>query len=328
MKALVTGATGFIGSQVVDYLLERGYQVRCTIRKSSNTRWLENKPVELIEASLSDLNALEKAVSGVDYIFHIAGVTAASNYDTFLKANRDGTSNLLKAVENAAPNLKRFLHCSSLTVSGPAESLDNPITEEMPLKPITSYGKSKKAGEDEVQKYMNKFPITIVRPHAVYGPRDEDILDIFKTVNSGIGTLIGFTPKYVSLVHSYDLARGIIDAAESDKTIGEAYNLSSEKPYTWQEIMPEMKKALGKSFYIPLKIPHFLVLSIAGLSGFVGKFMKNPPVFNYDKGVDFIQPYWISSVAKAKRDFGYSQQISLEQGMKITADWYKQQGWL
>ncbi len=95
-----------------------------------------------------------------------------------------------------------------------------------------------------------------------------------------------------------------------------------------EEIMPEMKKALGKSFYIPLKIPHCLVLSIAGLSGFVGKFMKNPPVFNYDKGVDFIQPYWISSVARAKRDFGYSQQISLEQGMKISADWYKQQGWL
>ncbi len=328
MKALVTGATGFIGSQVVDYLLERGYEVRCTIRKTSNTRWLVNKGIELVEASLSDFEALKSAVSGVDYVFHIAGLTAAKDYETFLKDKRDGTANLLRAVEIAAPNLNGFLHCSSLTVSGPAESLDKPITEDMPLRPITSYGKSKKAGEEEVNKYMKKFPITIVRPHAVYGPRDEDILDIFKTVNSGLGTLIGFSPKYVSIVHSYDLARGIIDAAESDKTIGEAYNLSSEHPYTWEEIMPEMKKALGKSFYIPLKIPHFLVLSIAGLSGFVGKLMKNPPVFNYEKGVDFIQKYWISSVAKAKRDFGYEQKISLEDGMKLTADWYRKQGWL
>jgi nucleoside-diphosphate-sugar epimerase len=329
MKALVTGATGFIGSQIVDYLLERGYEVRCTIRKSSNLRWLKDKPIELVEASLNDKEALKKAVQGVDYIFHIAGVTAAKNYDVFLKANRDGTRNLLEAVaESEHSNLKRFLHCSSLTVSGPAESLDKPSSEDMPCKPITSYGKSKKAGEDEVRKFIDKFPITIVRPPAVYGPRDEDILDVFKTVKAGLGTMIGFSPKYVSLIHSYDLARGIIEAAESDNTIGKTYNVSSEEFYTWNQIMPIMKKALGVKFYIGLKIPHFLVLTIAGISGFIGKFMENPPVFNYEKGIDFIQSYWIGSVEAAKRDFGYRQKVSIEEGMKITADWYKEHNWL
>ncbi len=328
MKALVTGASGFIGSQIVDYLLERGYEVSCTIRKTSNLRWLEGKPVKLIEAGLSDILALKQAVSGVDYVYHIAGLTAAKDYDTFLKANRDGTLNLLKAIEEVNPNLKRYLHCSSQTVCGPAESLNKPTTEDMPLKPITSYGKSKKAGEDEVVKFMDKFPITIVRPPAVYGPRDEDILGVFKAVNMGVGTLIGFSPKNISLIHSYDLARGIIEAAESDNTIGKAYFISSEKFYTWDQIMPIMKNALGKKFFIPIKIPHFLVLTIAGVSGFVGKFMKNPPVLNYEKGIDFIQENWICSVDRAKQDFAYSQQVSIEEGMKLTADWYKEHKWL
>lgn len=332
MKALVTGATGFIGSQVVDYLLERGYEVVCTVRKTSKTRWLDGKPVELVEASLSDIEALKKAILGggkpVDYVFHIAGLTAAKNDDIFMKVNRDGVKNMLRAIDESGVKLKRYLHCSSLTVSGPAKSLEEPITEDMPYNPITGYGRSKKAGEDEVRKYMNKFPVTIVRPHAVYGPRDEDIYGIFKAMKMGLGTMIGCKPKYVSLVHSFDLARGIIDAAESPNTIGEAYNLASEHPYTWDEVMPAMKAALHKKIYVPVHIPHFLVLSLAWISGEAAKLAPKPWVFNYDKGIDFIQKYWIASSEKAKRDFGYKQTISLEEGMKITADWYKEHKWL
>ncbi len=328
MKALVTGATGFIGSQTVDFLLEKGYDVRCTIRKTSNLRWLENKPLDLIEASLSNTEQLIKAVDGVDYIFHIAGRTAASNENQFIEANCNGTENLLKAVDKVQPTLKRFIFCSSLTVSGPAKSLDKPITEDMELNPVTAYGRSKKAAESIVCNYMSKIPITIVRPHAVYGPRDEDIFGIFKAVKMGLGTMIGFDKKYVSLVHSYDLCRGIIDAAESEKTIGEAYNLSSKRPYTWDEVLPAMSKALKAKFYFGIKIPHSVVLSAAYCTELVGKLMKNPPVFNYDKGKDFIQKFWISSIAKANRDFGYEQRISLEEGMEITANWYKKMKWL
>ena len=198
----------------------------------------------------------------------------------------------------------------------------------MPYHPISGYGRSKKAGEDVVHKYMNKFPITIIRPHAVYGPRDEDILGMFQCVKYGIGPTIGFSPKYVSLIHSYDLARGIIDAAESPVTIGETYNLASEHPYSWEDIMPAMHRAVANKIYIPLKIPHFLVLSIAWLSGTLSKAVGKPSIFNYEKGLDFIQKYWIASVEKAKRDFGFSQQISLEDGMKLTADWYKEHKWI
>lgn len=328
MKALVTGATGFIGSHLTDLLLSRGFEVKCTVRKTSNLRWLEGKPVELIEASLNDFEALKKAVQGVDYIFHVAGLTAAKDYAAFLKANRDGTSNLIKATYEVNPRIKRFIYVSSQTVCGPAQSLEKPTDEYDECQPLTSYAKSKREAEKLVLTYMEKLPITIIRPPAVYGPRDEDIFGVFKTVNSGLGTMVGLKPKYLSLIHSTDLVRGIADAAVSENTNGKIYFVSSEQFYNWPQLIKIIKNSLGKSLVINLKIPHFLVLSIAGISGFIGKFQKNPPIFNYEKGIDFIQKYWICSIDRAKQDFNYRQVVSVEEGMASTAKWYKDNNWL
>lgn len=328
VKALVTGATGFIGSHVADKLLAKGIEVRCIARKTSNLRWLKDKPIEIIEASLTDPQSLLKAVEDVDYIYHIGGLTAAKDYDEFLKGNRDATKYLIEAASIHAPNLKRFLFVSSQTAVGPSPSFDKPIDENTVRNPITSYGKSKKEAEDEVMKFKGKIPFTIVRAPAVYGPRDTAIYDIFKAAKSGVGVLIGFKPKYVSLIHSDDLSRGIIQAAESENSIDQTYFISSEEFYTWNRVMPVIQKALGKSFMLKLKLPHFLILSLAGLSEFFGKFSSKPPVFNYEKGIDFIQNYWTCSTEKAKKDFGYKQEMTLEEGMQDTVNWYKQNGWL
>ena len=328
MRALVTGATGFIGSHLAELLLAKGYRVRCIYRKTSNLKWLKDKPFELIEATLSNPESLINVVKDVDYIFHSAGLVAAKNDEEFLKANRDGTKNLLEAAVNYAPKLKRFLLVSSQTAVGPSESLDNPVNENSPLHPITAYGRSKKAAEDEVQKYKDKFPITIVRPPAVYGPRDIGVYDIFKVVNKGLITLIGFQKKYISLINSWDLCDGIIMAAESDNTIGKAYFISSKRFYSWEEVMAIIKKELGKNHAFTLKIPHFLVLGIAGISEFFGKFSKKPPIFNFDKGRDFIQQYWTCSIENAEKDFAYSPKVSLEDGIRETIKWYKDNSWL
>ncbi len=327
MKALVTGATGFIGSHVADKLLAKGYDVRCIVRKSSNLRWLKDKPIELVEASLSDKESLKKAVKDIDIVFHVAGLTFAKNYDEFLKGNRDGTRNLIEAVSEVSPNVKRFLHVSSQTVAGPSKSLELPKTEEMDSTPITSYGKSKKAAEEEVLKYKGKIPFTIVRAPAVYGPRDTAIFDIFKIAKYGLGTMIGFDKKYVSLIHSDDLTRGMIEAAESNNTVNETYFVSSEEFYTWDRVLPVIGKAFGKGM-LKIKIPHAVVLTLAGISEFFGKFSSKPPVFNYEKGIDFIQTYWTCSVEKARKDFGYRQKLSLEEGIQDTVNWYKENKWL
>lgn len=328
MKILITGATGFVGSHIADQLIEKGHEVRCIARKTSNLRWLENKPLEIVEASLGDIHSLEKAVAGVDYIYHIAGLTFAKNYEEFLKGNRDGTRNIIEATLEVNPNIKRFVFMSSQTVAGPSESLEKPVTEELLPQPITSYGKSKKAAEDEVLKHKDKLPVTIVRAPAVYGPRDTAIHGIFQAAKYGFGVLIGFKPKYVSLIHSEDLARGTIMAAESEKAISQIYFISSDEFYTWDQIGKIIKNHMNKKFYIGLKLPHFLVLTVAGISEFLGKFSSKPPVFNYEKGIDFIQSYWTCSTEKARNDLGYQQLISIDYGIKQTIQWYKKHGWL
>jgi len=328
VKVLVTGATGFIGSHVADKLLAKGYDVRCIARKTSNLRWLDGKNFEIVEASLDNPESLIKAVEGVDYVYHVAGLTFARNYEEFLKGNRDATANLISVVEKHAPNIKRFLFVSSQTVVGPAKSLYEPVDETTPRNPITSYGRSKKESEDVVLSYKDKIPFTIVRAPAVYGPRDTAIYDIFRTVKMGLGTMVGFRDKYISLIHSEDLSRGIIEAAESEKTKDEIYFVSSEEFYTWKQLINIIAEKMNKKFVLKIRLPHFIVLTVAAISEFLGKFSDKPPVFNYEKGIDFIQDYWICSTEKAKRDFGYRQMMSIEDGMQNTIEWYKQNKWL
>jgi nucleoside-diphosphate-sugar epimerase len=328
MIAFVTGATGFVGSFVAEELLRRGYTVRCLTRATSSLQWLEGLPVERALGSLADEHSLVKAVEGADVVVHIAGLTAARSREEFFQGNQGGTKNLLNATLKAAPNLKRFLHLSSLTVSGPAQSLDRPILESDPCKPLTAYGESKKAAEDEVNNVKDKIPVTIVRAPAVYGQRDTAIFDYFKTVSRGLSALIGFDDKRLSLIHAEDLARGVVDAVESPTTVGETYFVADAPFYSWPQITEITARALDKKNVVTLRLPHAVVMGVAGVSEFFGKFSSKPPVFNYEKGLDFIQKYWIGSVAKAKRDFGYTSQFSLESGILKTIRWYQEQKWL
>jgi dihydroflavonol-4-reductase len=328
LEALITGATGFVGSHLADLLQSKGISCRCIFRNTSNLRWVAGRPYKLFEASLSDKSALAKAVEGVDYIFHVGGLIAARSQEEFLKANRDGTKNLLNVAFEYTPNLKRFLYVSSLTAAGPAKSLSHPVNEDMPCNPITAYGKSKAAAEIVVNEYSDKFPITIVRPPAIYGPRDPAMVPIFKSVKTGLGFLIGFKKKYLSLIHVEDLVRGIAEAAFSEKTINQTYYISSDEFYDWVTLMNTMKNAINKKNLKLLKAPEPFVMTAAYITEFFGRFMSSPPVFNLDKGRDFIQNYWICSTEKAKRDFGYTQQISIDAGMKNTFDWYIENKWI
>jgi dihydroflavonol-4-reductase len=328
MTAFITGATGFVGSFVAEELLRRGYTVRCLTRATSSLQWLEGLPVERVTGSLTDAASLEKAVEGVDVIVHIAGLTAARNREEFFQGNQLGTRNLIQAALKAAPNLKRFLHLSSLTVSGPALSMEQPTLESDECKPLTAYGASKKAAEDEVNSVKDKLPITIVRAPAVYGQRDTAIFDYFKAVSNGISALIGFDDKRLSLIHAEDLARGCVDALESPKTVGETYFIADDAFYSWTQITEITARALERKGVRTIRLPHAVVMGVAGVSELFGRFSSKPPVFNYEKGVDFVQRYWIGSTAKAKRDFGYVSKVGLEAGIFKTIQWYKEHKWL
>jgi len=324
--AVVTGGNGFVGSHLVDLLLTEGFKVKCIVRKTSNLRWLNGKDVEKYDCGLFDKEKLKDVLKNADYIYHVAGVVKSIKPEGYFKGNVETTKNLMEVAVEVAPNLKRFVVISSQTATGPSND-GIAVDEESECNPITTYGKSKLEEENLSKTFMDKLPITICRAPAVYGERDTEILIYFNTFNKGITTKIGFDEKKVSLIHVIDLVNGIYKSSISEKAKGETYFISSEKFYTWDEIGKVTSKVLNKK-PISIKFPHFLVFTIAAISQFISFLSNKPATLNIEKAKDITQKYWICDTSKAIKDFGYKQNISIEQGIKQTCDWYKEMKWI
>lgn len=324
--AVVTGANGFVGSHLVDLLLEKGYEVRCITRKSSNLKWLEGKKVEIYDCGLFDKEGLNKVLRDANYIFHVAGVVKSKTPEGYFRGNVETTRNLLDVSLNNLDSVKRFVVVSSQTVTGPSLA-GKPVTEETECRPITTYGKSKLEEEKVALTYADKIPITICRAPAVYGERDTEIFIYFNTFSKGLTTTIGFNKKILSLIHVTDLVNGIYLAAKSEKAAGQTYFVSSEKYYTWPEINTITSEVTEKKAII-IKVPHFLVYTIAAIAQFFAIFSKNAATLNLEKAKDITQQYWICDTSKAIQDFGYKQNISAEEGIRRTIEWYKKMKWI
>ncbi|MEO8447108.1 MAG: NAD(P)-dependent oxidoreductase, partial [bacterium] len=175
MKALVTGATGFVGSHLVDRLIEKNYEVYCLKRKTSSTKWLDGKNVKFVEGDLFSNEALGNCIREMDYVFHVAGLVKAKTKQGFYHGNTEATKNLLEITYKVNPGIKKFIFISSQAAAGPTLT-DKPKDENDKPEPITTYGITKLKAEEEVEKYKDKFPVTIIRPPAVFGPRDTEIL--------------------------------------------------------------------------------------------------------------------------------------------------------
>ncbi len=326
MKVLVTGASGFIGSHLVERLLHENHSVRCLVRKTSNLTWLKNLAIPYVEGDLFDGLALKKAVEGVHYVYHSAGLTKAKTEKEFFRANVTGTTNLLNAVITHNPDIKRFLHVSSQTAAGPSPNI-TPISEMTSPSPITTYGRSKLKAEEECLKSASSIPITICRPPAVYGPRDKDIFEFFKTMNGGLQPMVGWNDKYVSLIHAKDLVRGFVLAAQSPSAAGQVYFITSKEIYDWKRI-GEVTRAILKKRALRLRIPPAGVYVIAAFAEAMAAFSAKPALINFEKARDMVQDYWTCDGSKAKRDFGFEQEISLEEGIRETVEWYRNEGWM
>src|SRR5699024_267844 len=244
MKAFITGGTGFIGSHLVDTLIaDKSYdEVRCLVR--TKEKWLKGKPFKKFEGDLHDLNVIQKAVEGVDVIFHIAGRVKAPDYQLLKRANVDATENLLRIAQKAG--VPKMVVLSSLAAAGPSRS--QTLTEDTPMQPVSLYGKSKKQMEQLIHKAADKnISITVLRPAAVYGPREEQIYSFFKMADKRICPIVGDgeQPK-VSLVYVDDVVQSCLKAAD-DKTPGvETYFVSGAEISTWKQIKKVTSKVLGK----------------------------------------------------------------------------------
>jgi nucleoside-diphosphate-sugar epimerase len=324
--AVVTGANGFVGSHLVDLLLENNYIVRCITRKSSNLKWLKGKDIQIFDSGLLDKDGLRKAFQDADYIYHVAGVIKSKKPEGYFHGNVDTTRVLLETAVEFKDTIKKFLIVSSQTAAGPSHN-GKIITEDESCNPITTYGRSKLAEEELAKSFMDRLPITICRAPAVFGDRDTEILIFFKTFSKGLMTTIGFDKKLISLIYVKDLVNGFMLAAESNKSAGQTYFISSEKYYTWEEIGNITAKVLAKN-PVKVKVPHSIVYTIAAIAQVLAFFSSKPATLNIEKARDITRNAWICDTGKAIRELNYHQSIPIEEGIKRTCDWYKQQGWL
>jgi nucleoside-diphosphate-sugar epimerase len=323
--AFITGGTGFIGSHLVEELQRRGYaEVRCLVR--DQLKWLDGLDIVPVRGNLSDENAIREGVRGVDYVFHVAGVTRTPDWSVFEAGNITATLDLLRIVKEVNPTVQKVLVTSSLAAVGPCAS--GVADETTPLNPISGYGRSKAEMEKALVPFFDDLPLVVIRPPAVYGPREADIFTFFKTVNSRICPMVGSGKEpEMSLVHVRDLVRGMIDAAESDATAGETYFLGSEAFYSWREIKEATTAALGKKA-LTILIPPALVGTIGAVVEGISKLTGQYPPLNREKAREILETCKMCAVDKAQRDFDYGQQVPLEAGIRETIAWYRAEGWL
>lgn len=327
MKALVTGARGFIGSFLVEKLLRKGYDVRCILRKkNSGLKWLKGLDVEVIEGDILNPDSLDAAVADVDTIFHLAGCTKALRTKEYYNVNVTGTQNLLTTVVKLNPSIKRFVHVSSLAAAGPSFN-GIPLNEEQECRPVSHYGKSKCESEKVVSEFLDKLPITIIRPPAVFGPRDADVLTYFKYAKKGILPILSGGERTASFVYVKDLVDGIVLAAENETSERQTYYLCDEKPYTWDEFGGAIASAL-KVKTRRLVMPVFLSFWASLFSELFSKLSGKPSILSLDKYKEIKMNHWVCSSEKAKKELGFEPKYGLEKGIEETAEWYLANGWL
>lgn len=326
---LVTGSTGFIGSRMVDALLGRGRRVRVLLRPESRSAMPERDGVEEARAAYGDQEALGRAVAGVSSIIHLAGVTKAAGEAGFVAGNVTPVENLLEAVKRHNPALRRFLLVSSLAAMGPASAALPGVREGDQPRPVSAYGRSKLLGEEAARRRAGSVPLTIVRPPAVYGPGDRDILEVFTMMKQGYLLSAGSGKRQrFSMIHVDELIGGILLALDSEAAAGQDYFITSPRGYAWEEVIEAARPVLGFRRLMRINLPKPLVFALGALLVGVAKMTGKPALINRDKANELVQDYWVCSPEKAERDLGFTASIPLNEGVAKTLRWYQSEGWL
>lgn len=324
-KVLITGASGFVGFHLVHTALNRGLDVYAGIRKKSVIAHLKKLPVEFIELDYGKPDVLNQQLKSGDYhyIIHAAGATRALNQQAYNIANVEGTSNLIAAADHNTL-LKKFVYISSLAALGPYDHTGEMITEKSIPHPVTAYGKSKLLAERTVQQ--SALPWIIIRPTAVYGPREKDLLKLIKGIISGWDVYIGRKEQSLSFVHVEDLAKVAIESLLGN-IVTEAFNISDGMSYSRYEWADTVLRYTKKKS-IRLHIPYSLIKSISYVLELSGAVTGKTPLLNRDKLNELVAVNWGCSIEKAAAQLNYHPAFNLDQGLINTIDWYKKNRWL
>ena len=338
-KILITGASGFIGSFIVEEALRQGLETWAAVRKSSSKAFLQDERIHFIELNLSSEEALKEQLQGhaFDYVVHAAGVTKCLHKEDFRRINTEGTMNLVRAIMELKMPIKRFVYISSLSIMGAIREQQpyTEIQENDTAQPNTAYGKSKLEAEEWLSR-LNKelgarneelLPYVILRPTGVYGPRERDYFMMFKSIKAHTDFAVGYRQQDITFVYVTDVVQAVFLALEKGKT-GRRYFLSDGAVYQSSTFSNLIRKELGNPWWIRITAPIWLLRIITFCGEYFGRMTGKVTALNNDKYNIMRQRNWRCDITPAKEELGYEPKVQLEEGVKRSVKWYQENGWL
>ena len=344
-KILVTGASGFIGSFIVEEALRRGFETWAAVRKSSSHQFLTDERIHFIELNLSSEEQLKAQLREhqFDYVVHAAGVTKCLHKEDFRRINTEGTQHLVRALIDLKMSLKRFVYISSLSIMGAIREQQpyTEIRESDEARPNTAYGKSKLEAEEWLEtlnpqpSILNpqpstlnpQFPYVILRPTGVYGPRERDYFMMFKSIQQHVDFAVGYQQQDITFVYVTDVVQAVFLAMEKGKT-GRKYFLSDGEVYQSSAFSDLIRKELGNPWWLRITAPLWVLRIITFCGEYIGRMTGKVTALNNDKYNIMRQRNWRCDITPARRELGYEPQVKLAEGVRLCTRWYKDNGWL
>ena len=348
MTILITGASGFIGSYIVQEGLDKGFEVWAGVRGTSSRGYLQDERIKFAQLDLSNPTLLRQQLcqykeqmggKGWDYVVHAAGATKCLDEKDFYRTNTDGTRHLIDALQAEGMVPKRFVFVSSLSIFGAIRekavrkpSADNPwiyspiLLTDTP-QPNTAYGRSKLQAE-EYLKQQKDLPFTILRPTGVYGPREKDYFMMAKSIKQHIDFAVGYQSQEITFVYMMDVVQAVYKCMDAPAAVGKSYFLSDGEVYNSRRFSDLLQQYLGNPWVLHVKAPLWLLRIICWSSTCVSHITGKMNALNNDKYHILSQRNWQCDIEPAIQDFGYQPQWKLEQGVPATIKWYQDNGWI
>ena len=330
-KILITGASGFIGSFIVEEALRRNMEVWAAVRPTSSKRYLQDERIHFINLDLSDPERLKQQLQGhqFQYVVHAAGATKCLNRNDFFSINTDGTRHLADARIALHMPLKRFGFISSLSVFGAVREQQpyTEITEHDTPKPNTAYGQSKLKAEQYLDSIGNDFPYIILRPTGVYGPRERDYFLMAQSVKKHIDFAAGYRQQDITFVYVEDVVQAVFLALNHGRS-GRKYFLSDGEVYSSTDFSNLIRRALGNPWMLRIKAPLWVLRLVTWCGEWRARLTGTITALNNDKYNILCQRNWRCDIEPTMDELGYHPHYRLRRGVKLTIDWYRENGWL
>lgn len=331
---LITGASGFIGSFIVEEALKRKFAVWAGIRASSSKKYLQQRKIHFLELDFAHPNELRAQLSGhkgtyskFDYVVHCAGMTKCRDKKEFDLVNYLQTKYFVDTLRALNMVPKQFIYISTLSVFGPVHEKEYaPITEADVCMPNTAYGLSKLKAELYIQSIPG-FPYVFFRPTGVYGPREMDYFLMAKSILNHMDFSVGFKRQDLTFVYVKDIVQAIFLGIEKQVS-RRAYFLSDGNVYSSRAFSDLIRKELGNPYVIRLRCPLIVLKVVSLLAEFVATLSGKSSTLNSDKYKIMKQRNWQCDITPAIEELGYVPEYDLERGVKEAIAWYKNEGWL